>query len=148
MIMPAITPGHRRVLVVALFLILSIGLPLSCGKKAPPLPPLNDGNAVAPPTDLAYTLNGENATITWAHKVDPQNAKIPPRGFRIFVATKDLNACEGCPFIFKLAGTAPMPEMRFQHTLTPGLHYYFRVQAFGKNDIASTYSETVYIDFQ
>ncbi|MCG8635256.1 MAG: fibronectin type III domain-containing protein [Desulfobacterales bacterium] len=134
--------------VLSVFLIVGLLLVLACGKKGPPLPPLKDGNAVAPPVELAYTINGNQATISWTHAVDPQEAKIPPEGFTVFVATKDLDGCEGCPFIFKSAGTVGMPEMSFQYTLKEGLHYYFRVQALGKNDYKSKYSETLYIDFQ
>ncbi len=144
------TPVIRGILLLGLLLVLLLGLllVLACGKKGPPLPLLKDGNAIAPPSNLAYTIDDRWVNITWTHAVDPQEAKIPPEGFKVFVATKDLNGCEGCPFIFKPAGTVAMPEMGFQYTLKEGLHYYFRIQAVGTNDLKSDYSETLYIDFQ
>ncbi len=134
--------------VLSVILLLGLMLVLACGKKGPPLPPLVDGNAIAPPTNLAYTLNDRQVSISWTHAVDPQEAKMQPEGFTVFVATKDLDGCEGCPFIFKPAGTVGMPEMSFQYTLKEELHYYFRVQALGKNDLKSKYSKTLYIDVQ
>ncbi len=135
--------------VLSMILLLSLGLTIAaCGKKGPPLPPLKDGNAIAAPTNLAYTLDNQTVTITWAHAIDPQEAKIPPEGFKVYVATKDLSGCEGCPFIFKPAGTVAMPEISFRYTLKEGLHYYFRIQAVGTNDLTSRYSKTLYIDVQ
>ncbi len=134
--------------VLSVILLLGLLLALACGKKGPPLPPLVDGYAIAPPSNLAYTLNDRQVAISWTHAIDPQEAKIQPEGFTVFVATKDLDGCEGCPFIFKPAGNVGMPEMSFQYTLKEGLHYYFRIQALGKNDLKSKYSKTLYIDFQ
>ncbi len=133
-------PVKGLMLVVVIFLIMA------CGQKGPPLPPLKDGNIIAQPTDLAYTLNEKGMTLTWAHIVDPVNAKIPAEGFQVYMATKDLNGCEGCPFIFKSVGVVSMPDMSFHHPLKKGIHYYFRVQAIGQDDMKSKYSQTKYID--
>lgn len=131
-----------------LILVVSILLIMSCGLKGPPLPPLKDGNIIAPPTELAYTLNEKGVTLTWAHTVDPVNAKIPAEGFHVYMATKDLSGCEGCPFIFRSVGIVSMPDMSFYQPIKQGLHYYFRVQAIGKDDMKSKYSKTKYIDFE
>lgn len=142
--------GHQPVkglyLIKGLVLVMGILLIMACGQKGPPLPPLKDGNIIAPPTQLAYTLNENKMTLTWAHIVDPVNAKIPVEGFQVFLATKDLTGCEGCPFIFEPVGMVPMPDMSFYHPLKKGLHHYFRVQAIGKDDMKSRYSKTLYID--
>jgi|GEM_PF-496854 len=137
-------------LILTAIMLTGLGLAGGCGKKGPPLPPLNKGNLIAAPAGLGYTLderlNGSRITLTWAHAVDPENAKIPPEGFEIFVATKDAAGCEGCPFIFKSAGIVPMPKMEFTYDLGPDLKYYFRIQAMGKNDVRSKFSKTLNID--
>ena len=116
-----------------------------CGLKGPPLPPIQEGYILAPPQNLAYTLDKDTATLTWTHTVDPVNARISPEGFRISVAVKGADHCEGCPFTFNPAGTVAMPVMQFRYTLKQGYHYYFRVQALGSKDTVSTPSDTLYI---
>lgn len=117
-----------------------------CGKKGPPRLPLNQGNVINPPVNLAYTLDENRVILTWAHKADPVNAKILAEGFEVFVATKDVNGCQGCPFIFKSAGIVPMPRKTFTYELAPKLNYYFRVRAMGADGMTSEFSSTLNID--
>ena len=130
------------------FLILAIlFLAPSCGKKGPPLPSINAGNFLAAPENIAYSLDGDQVTLTWTHAIDPVNAKLAPEAFNVYMATKDLDGCEGCPFVFESVGVVPMPDIFYRRFLEPGLLYYFRVQAIGKNEMKSGYSKTRYIDF-
>ncbi len=133
-------------LLVFLFLIVSFLAP-SCGKKGPPLAPIKEGNVLAAPENVAYTLEGNQVTLTWTHTIDPVNAKLAPEAFNVYMATKDLDGCEGCPFVFESVGVIPMPDMVYRRSLETGLLYYFRVQAIGKNEMKSGYSKTRYIDF-
>jgi predicted small lipoprotein YifL len=132
--------------VLSALVMAALGLGLGCGKKGPPLPPLNEGNILAPPTDLTYTLNNRQVILTWTHRVDPVRAKIKPEGYEIFMATKDMEGCEGCPFIFKSVGIVSMPDTSFQYKIGNELKFYFRIQALGENDVKSTYSKTLFID--
>ena len=132
--------------VLAAMMIAVLSLVGGCGKKGPPLPPLKDGNEIAPPANLAYTLEKNRVLLTWTHTVDPVDAKIPPERFEVFVATKETSGCEGCPFIFKSAGIVPMPKMDFAFDLQPGLNYYVRMQSLGSDKLKSGYSKTLYID--
>ena len=120
-------------------LVVSAG----CGKKAPPLPPLTDGNLLASPSKVSYTLDRNQVTIAWSHRVDPVRAKIQPIAFRIYMAQKSADDCEGCPFVFIEAGQVAMPDMRFSITIDPEALYYFRVQALGENGIQSEPSKTI-----
>jgi hypothetical protein len=119
----------------------------SCGKKTLPIPPVKDGNFLAVPKDLAFTLEKGQLTLTWAHTIDPVNAKLSPEAFEVFMAVKDAEACEGCPFVFDSVGMIPMPDMVYQQSLEPGFHYYFRVRAIGKEEMRSDHSKTIYVDF-
>lgn len=133
-------------LVLTLIMLTGLGLVGGCGKKGPPLVPLNKGNVIAVPSALAYTLDNTLITLTWTHIIDPENAKIPAEGFEVFAATRETEDCQGCPFIFKSAGIVPMPKMSFTYDLNPDLNYYFRIQAMGKNDIKSKFSKTLNIN--
>ncbi len=128
--------------------LASLFLVSSCGKKGPVLPPIKTGNALAAPENIAYTLAGNQVILTWTHAIDPVNARLQPQAFKVFLATKQPDDCEGCPFAFKNAGLVPMPAMVYRQDLSLGPHYYFRVQAIGENDIKSAYSKTIYIDFK
>jgi len=126
--------------------LLCLAVLAGCGIKGPPKAPLKAGNVLAPPENLAYTLNRDTVTLSWTHTVDPVNAKIQPEGFKVFLAVKSQDGCEGCPFLFEEAGVVPMPGMQFRSTLKKGYHHYFRVQAVGDDDRVSTFSKTLYID--
>lgn len=104
--------GKTPLLLVIAVIMFTTGLgSVGCGKKGPPLAPLNKGNILLAPTGIAYTLKDNRVLLTWTHAVDPDNANIAAEGFEVFVATKDAQGCEGCPFIFKSAGIVPMPKM-------------------------------------
>ncbi len=129
-----------------LFLIVLFLAP-SCGKKGPPLALIKEGNILAAPENVAYTLEKNQVTLTWTHTIDPVKAKLAPEAFNVYMATKELDGCEGCPFVFESVGVIPMPDMVYRQSLEPGLLYYFRVQTIGKNEMKSGYSKTRYIDF-
>lgn len=119
-----------------------------CGKKGPPVAPIRDGDIPAAPTNLKYTLKDRDLTLSWICgplQDQEQGAKV--EAFEIFMATKPLDGCQGCPFIFKSLGVVPMPGKSFVYTLDKDLHYYFRVQALGHGNIKSKVSDTLYIEF-
>ncbi len=138
----------NNILVSIILTCLGITIAMGCGKKGPPLPPLKDGNVLAQPINLSYTVEDKQVTLTWNHKTDPENAKLEPEGFEVFLATKSLDGCEGCPFIFKSIGIVSMPETEYNYTMDEDLHYYFRVQALGADGMKSTQSDTLYIERQ
>ena len=118
-----------------------------CGKKGPPVPPTKVGDIPAAPTGLKYTLNGRDLTLTWTC-ASLQNKEHGPKveGFEVFMATKPLDGCQGCPFMFKSLGVVPMPKKSFVYTLDQDLHYYFRVRTLGHDNIKSKVSDTRYIE--
>lgn len=139
----------RKYLFFMMIIVLAaLVLTMACGKKGPPLPPEKPGNILAIPGNLAYTLEGNQVTLTWTHTLDPINARLAPEAFIVYRAVKDIKACQGCPFVFKSAGQVSMPAMVFQQVLEPGPQYYFRVQAIGKNGSKSDYSQTILIEFE
>jgi len=138
----------KKQLIYVLVLLMITFLVSACGKKGLPLPPVKDGNVLAAPENLTYSLVKNEVILTWDHFVDPVNAKIAPEAFRVYMGTKDLNGCQGCPFVFESVGVVSMPEMVYRRALEPRIHYYFRVQAIGKEGIKSPYSKTCSIDVE
>ena len=140
----------QRALLCLFFALLGAGIlfmATGCGKKGPPVPPTKDGDLPAAPTGLKYTLKGRDLTLTWTC-ASLQNQEQGPRveGFEVFMATKPLDGCQGCPFRFKSRGVVPMPRKSFVYTLDQDLHYYFRIQTLGQGNIKSKVSDTLYIE--
>ncbi|MCD4678515.1 MAG: hypothetical protein K8S18_21385 [Desulfobacula sp.] len=119
-----------------------------CGKKAPPMPLPIKGQKIAAPFNVKYTLGDRKTTLFWKHKIDDETAAVEPEGFEIFMAKKTFEACEGCPFVFKMIGVVSMPTMEFVTTIEKGFKYYFRVQATGDDNMRSDFSKTVQFDYK
>lgn len=142
---------YRGVLLCLFFAFLGTGILFmapGCGRKGPPVPPTKDGDIPATPTDLKYTLDDRDLTLSWTC-ASLQNQEQGPtvEGFEVFMATKPLAGCQGCPFIFKSLGVVAMPRKSFIYTLDQDLHYYFRVRTLGRDNIKSKVSDTLYIEF-
>ncbi len=141
----------QRLLSCLFFALLGAGILFTasgCGKKGPPVPPTKDVDIPAAPTDLKYTLKDRDMTLTWTcASLQDQEHGPKVEGFEVFMATKPLDGCQGCPFMFKSLGVVPMPRKSFIYTLDQELHYYFRVRTLGHDDIKSKVSETLYIEF-
>lgn len=141
----------QRVLLCLFFAFWGAGILFmapGCGKKGPPVSPTKDGEIPAAPTGLKYTLKDRDLTLSWTC-ASLQNQEQGPtvEGFEVFMATKPLNGCQGCPFMFKSLGVVSMPRKSFVYTLDQDLHYYFRVQTLGRDNIESKVSDTLYIEF-
>ncbi|MCP3875953.1 MAG: hypothetical protein GY699_22720 [Desulfobacteraceae bacterium] len=130
--------------VASTFLLIFSG----CGKKGPPLPPIVKGKKIATPADLKYTYSDKDIALTWQHKIDAETAAVKPDGFEIFMAKKTFEACEGCPFKFKVIGFVSMPSMKFVMDIEKGFKYYFRVQAVNDANMRSEYSKTVQFEYK
>lgn len=118
-----------------------------CGKKGLPLPPEIKGQKLAAPFDLKCIPRDNEIILSWSHAIDKQTAALIPEGFEVFGAKRTIEACAGCPFEFEMIGSVPMPSMEFTTRIEKGFKYYFRVQAFIRNDnIRSEYSKSLQIE--
>lgn len=117
-----------------------------CGEKGPPLPPEIKGQIISEPYDLRLTHKENVVFLTWSHRVDFTDAQIKPESFDVFMAQKTFDACQDCPFQFKLAGSVPMPKKELIVQVKKGYRYYFRIQAKGKDNLKSSYSKTVHFE--
>ncbi len=121
---------------------------IACGEKGPPLPPEIVGEKISEPYDLRLNQSDNVIFLSWSHRIDPVDAHIEPESFDVYMATKDMQACKGCPFLFELAAKVPMPKKEFITRVKPGYKYYFRIQATGKDDKKSDYSKTVQLEIK
>ena len=88
----------RKVLCCFLFACLGAATLLpACGKKGPPVPPEKNRTVIAAPAQLTYALKEREVTLSWTYDKGDQPAGAV-EGFEIFMATKPLEGCEGCPF--------------------------------------------------
>ncbi|MFA5905003.1 MAG: hypothetical protein WC836_13805 [Desulfobacula sp.] len=140
----------RKGLILFVFLVCGISFFIfqGCGKKGPPVLPVIKGEKVTSPFDLKYTQNEKNIELTWNHKIDEKEAFVKPVAFDIFLARQTFEACQGCPFEFKKIGIVSMPSMKFITGIEKGFKYYFRVQAKGKDNLLSEFSETVLFEYK
>lgn len=131
------------VLSVIVFLVFS-----GCGKKGLPIAPVIKGQKITAPFDLKYKSFDEKIILSWKHEVDPQSAVVKPKGFEIFMTKKTFEACEGCPFVFKMVEFVSIPSMEFIMPVEKGYKYYFRVQATNDDNMRSEYSKTVLFEYK
>ena len=136
--------SRGALLTLAVLLLIAAS---GCGKKGPPLPPINE--MVKAPTGLAFSLEGDTATLTWSHE---EGGETFPSfaGFEISLATRDLSpdGCKGCPLRFKLLDTLDAGTLEYQTRLLPGLGYYYRVRAYTDGRVFSDSSNTVQIELK
>lgn len=126
--------------------LLTLAL-MGCGQKGPPLPPEVMGQKISEPYDLKLTYKENTVFLTWSHRVDSTDAQIKPESFDVFMAQKTFDACEDCPFQFKLASSVPVRKKQLIIQVKKGYKYYFRIQAIGKDNLKSSYSKTIQFEY-
>jgi hypothetical protein len=114
-----------------------------CGRKLPPEPP--GTKAPAAVRDLAASLEGSRATLTWSHSAAEGGAAAPAVEYRVFRARIDPadGGCATCPAPFKLIGElsarrhAVGSRLRFRDELEPGYRYRYKVVALSGDGTAA-----------
>lgn len=119
---------------------------LGCGKKGPPLPPVQE--MIAPPINLKLSMVGTTANLTWSHGV--KKGAPPVAGFEIDLATQGGGAddCEGCPLRFTPLGTTGAETFEFAVEIKPGTSHYFRIRAYTGSGVFSDSSNTVQVELE
>jgi hypothetical protein len=119
---------------------------LGCGKKRPPLPPVQE--MIAPPINLAMSLDGTTATLSWSYRV--KKGAPPVAGFEIDLATQGGGAgdCKGCPLRFTPLDTTGAETFEFSVEIASGTSHYFRVRAYTGSGVFSESSNTVQVELE
>lgn len=138
----------KKGILLVFFSFIIVFLAAGCGYKGPPLPPIIDTNKISAPFDLRYSLKEDIVSLSWKHETKSGSGEIKPESFRIFMARKTFDQCEGCPFKFNQIGEVYIPEMEYLIKLEKGFKYYFRVLAAGQEKRVSKYSQSVQIDYK
>ncbi len=135
---------HRTAITLACLFMGCLAIS-ACGYKGPPLPPLAKTRVLTPVAGLSYEISEDTAILSWTHEPDPEDG-LSPVSFEVSSAVRVPGECEGCPLVFTVADTVPMPEMSYSKAVEPGNRYYFRVRAVGKNNVKSEFSPTILIE--
>ncbi len=116
-----------------------------CGRKGPPLPPVNQ--MLQPPTNLSVKVKDDKAILNWTWETDTDSS-YRISGFQIFSSEINLagDRCEDCPVIFTPAGDTDPETFNFSHPIKPGTRVYFRVRAFSENNNYSLFSNTIQVE--
>jgi hypothetical protein len=138
-------------LAVLLFGITGLG----CGKKAPPLPPIQATITAPSNLTLAFdkitdgaideTIDETRATLTWQYSKKAGAPEID--GFEIDLATLEED-CEGCPLRFIPLTRLGAKTFEFAVEIQQGLRHYFRIRAYTDAGVLSDSSNTVNVEPQ
>ena len=125
------------------FLLCTAG----CGKKAPPLPPLND--MISCPANLSYSFTKGRIALQWTYS-RKNNTGIKCRGFKIFRAQRLLsgNTCKGCPLHFIEIDAVSPTQLHYSERIKRGYEYFYRIRAYSQSDVLSDVSNTIEVSYK
>lgn len=129
------------------FFILALLLPglfiSSCGKKGPPEMIRKSQEQLKPVQNIEYQIQDNNILLKW--KAD---YKQPIQGFEVFMAKQDIKKCQGCPLVFIKIDFLSLDVTQYQKELIKGYRYFFKIITLSANNIKSSDSETIKIEFE
>ena len=144
--------------IILLFFVVTTGVLLlsGCGKKAPPVPPLQ----VPPPAvnDLTESIVGDLLELTWTYSVDKKTESSGVSGFIVYRSKEDLSepVCEDCPITFERAQDIPIgvrdaekvikSVMTYNEILEKGFRYRYKITVYTDKGIAG--SDSNIVDFE
>jgi hypothetical protein len=114
-----------------------------CGKKGPPKMIRKSLELLKPVQNIEYQIHKNNIVLKWE-----SNYKKAIDGFEIFMAKQDIKKCQGCPVVFIKIDFLSPGKTRYQKELKQGNRYFFKIITSGANNIKSSDSETIKIEFK
>ena len=137
--------ARRIVLAAMVFLLVAAG-GMGCGKKGPPLAPLD---LIPPaPDHVSHQLRADQVMLQW--QLDPEFQKKGNLGVEIYRAARPLSgdACRGCPLTFEKRADLPATTLTHEEFLERGFRYFYRLRTTQGANIVSDYSEIIEFDFE
>lgn len=134
------SPTFLRLCVIGMAVLLLGVIGFGCGKKGPPLPPIQA--TIAAPSNLALVVDGNMAALTWLHTKKPGAPEAA--GFEIDLATME-DDCEGCPLRFIPLTRVGARIFEYTVEIEPGARHYFRIRAYTETGVLSDSSNTVHV---
>jgi hypothetical protein len=135
--------------------LLSITLlPLACGKKAPPLPPVVFDLPV--PADLSARVEGGTVILTWPMPDwdGPEGVEID--GFSVYRAKVDFETdCPDCPVAYSRVGKIDVDavgiiiggDLTYREELEKGYAYRYKVSTFTHSGMEGEASRAVLVSY-
>lgn len=125
-------------------LLLSIGI--SCGRKAPPVPPNFDGLTV--PAGVSASLVGERVVVSWSDP--PFSERSWVTGYRVYLSILEEGEkeCTGCPIRFEKIGETASDVRRFDFSASLGVLYTIEVRSGAEGGYLSDPSRRVVVDLR
>jgi len=141
-------PGFVKAAILCGLILLSV----SCGKKAPPVPP----KIKIPPAVQNINVNVRASTVRLYWPVTDREASDRQKivSFRVYRSIRPATAaaCPGCPMPFELAGEVLAANasdegfVEFVDTLSPGNIYYYKIVPVSKNGVAGEPSRVIKVE--
>lgn len=116
---------------------------MGCGVKTSPVPPKSIAPAAI--TDLGFTLDQGQATLSWSIPRGSDAGTAGLGGFLVYKAETPASepVCDGCPVLYRpianmdaetlLVGAPDRKNVTLVQPIDPGYHYIFKVVAYSKD---------------
>jgi hypothetical protein len=138
--------GIKRIAWKAVMAVLCLLVLIGCGRKAPPVPPLQSAPFQA--AELNGRLEGDAAILTWQRPAVEREL----RGYAVMRAqsTAADPACAGCPLVFleagRIAAEPGIEAFEFSEVVPEGFIHTYKVQPFGVSGARGQDSNRVTLD--
>jgi len=129
-------------ILLLLVLILPGIFTIGCGKKGPPEMIERSQEKLKPVENLEYQVNGNIVQLTWK-----SNYTKPVEGFEIYIAKQNIEKCQGCPQVFVKTDFVKSGVNEYKKELVKGHRYFIKIITSGIDDIKSSDSETIKVEF-
>lgn len=143
----------RLVSLMPLLLLLMVFMSAACGKKGPPMPPLQEKLPAV--TGIETMVEGDVLTLSWSLEPYRSAADARPAGFRVYRSSAKHGdiACTGCPPRFQIAADIPFDKAatsglraEYSEELEAGYRYRFRVIPYMDDGAEAGPSDIITID--
>lgn len=114
-----------------------------CGKKGPPEMIEKSVKILKPVDNINYQIKDSQIVLKW-----DSDYKQAIEGFEIFMAKQNIKECQGCPVVFVRIDSVADDVNYYEKELIKGYRYFFKIITSGTNDIKSSDSEIVKIEFE
>lgn len=152
-----IAPTRSAAVLPWCLLLAAVGIffMTGCGKKSPPLPPVDYELPVI--DDLSFRWENEGQLVlSWPQPDWDGPPGVALAGFKVYRAKVRLEeACEGCPVRYQLAGEVALEELavviggdlEYRESLEKGWHYRYKVSAYTRTGREGPDSNSVRLDY-
>ena len=130
--------------ILLVFVLFFSGFVFSgCGKKGPPKMIEKSEKKLQSVDNINYQIKGSQIVLKWE-----SDYKQAIEGFEIFMARQNIKKCQGCPVVYVRIDSVADDVNQDEKELKKGYRYFFKIITSGTNNIKSSDSEIVKIEFE